>query len=146
MQGADFFGARLQRAILWMAQLNRTDFSWAEMAGVNLSGAQLSGACLGEALLHGAELRTTILYETDLGGAQLQAAELRGASFKFVDLTEMMGLKAHVDEFFDDASLIFPPSIIPPDRFLIEYESDSAYRTAWRAFQRSIGQDPGNPE
>jgi hypothetical protein len=96
MQGADFSGARFQRAILWMAQLNRTDFSWAEMAGVNLSGAQLSGACLGEALLHGAELRTTILYETDLGGAQLQGAELRGASFRFVDLTEMVGLKVHV--------------------------------------------------
>ncbi len=131
-ENANLSGARLQGAILVEARLQ----------GAILFGARLQGAYLHEARLQGA-----ILVEAQFDGeTNLTAATLRGAAVRSVDFTKIPEIADHIDPLFGDATVTFPDGVSPPDRFNIEYETWDDFETAWRGFQRSIGQDPDNPE
>ena len=87
-----------------------------------------------------------------LNGAQFDAdtnfsaATLRGAALSFVDLTNVPQIADHLDEIFGDATVMLPEGIDRPARLNIEHKDWNAFNTAWRAFQRSIGQDPDDPK
>ena len=46
---------------------------------------------------------------------------------------------------FGDASVILPDGVRPPDHWSAETLDYRGWKEAWRAYQRSIGQDPEDP-
>ncbi len=172
LQGANLIGAQLQGANLSGAQLLGANLSWAQLQGANLFGAQLQGANLNGAQLQGANLFGAQLQGANLSGAQLlganlfgaqlqganlfgaqfdadtdlRAATLRGAALRSVDLTNVPQIAEHLEGLFGDSTVTFPEGMKRPERFDIEYEDGFDFETAWRAFQRSIGQDPDDPK
>lgn len=85
-----FCGARLSRANLSGADLQRGRWEEADLSGANLSGANLEKVTLEKANLSGANLSGA-----DLRGAAFEGANLRGANFTGANLT---------DAGFDDAT------------------------------------------
>jgi len=152
LQGAHLGGAQLQGADLFEAQLQGADLRRAQLQGANLFEAQLQGARLSAAQLQGADLIEAQLQGADLSGAQfdagtdLSAATLRGAALRSVDFTDVPQIAAHLEWLFGDSTMILPEGVARPARFDVEYESWRDFTTAWRAFQRSIGQDPADPK
>jgi len=94
---ADFTDARLQSAVLTLAELREAKF-WcdsvggeqkcAQLQGANLTFAQLQGARLVQAQLQGATLDTAQLQGADLERAQLQGALLLGAQLQGARLVQ----------------------------------------------------------
>jgi len=151
LQGANLTRAKLQGAYLPGAQLQGADLTSAQLQGAYLPGAQLQGADLSRAQLQGADLTGAKLQRAYLPGAQfdpdtdLRAATLRGAAVISVDFTNIPQIADHLEHLFGDDTVKLPPNITAPARFSQTYEDYAAFLTAWRAFQRSIGQDPNNP-
>ena len=81
LTGADLWGAFLNRAVLSAAHLEGANLNRATLDDARLEGAYLNGASLLQASLRGAVLVRTMLDEADLAGADLEGANLRGASF-----------------------------------------------------------------
>jgi uncharacterized protein YjbI with pentapeptide repeats len=117
---------------------------------------------LSETILHGAELWKTEIYRSDLWGAKLQGAKLRevkiddltrldeanfrGACFQNMSLANSPQIEPHLNETFADASVILPDGIAAPAQWAKDRLSHQDFVTAWRDFQRSIGQDPADPK
>jgi uncharacterized protein YjbI with pentapeptide repeats len=166
LQGADLIEAKLQGADLRWAQLQGAYLIEAQLQGANLSQAKLQGAYLIEAQLQGADLSRTKFHGAQLSQAQLQGADLqraefdkstsfsvatlRGAALKDVDLTHATISLEQLQDTFGDASVTLPGGHGPdhenwPDRWNKEELDWFNFLIEWRAFQRSIGQDPDNP-
>lgn len=161
LQGTDLVEAQLQGASLFEAQLQGVDLAGAKMQRADLRDANLQGAKLFRAQLQGADLRRSQLQGAWLIEAQMQRADFRGVEFDFTtDLSSAIirgaGLgsvenktAAKLEPFWE---YIFADGSVqvPEDRRPAHWEDgklDSlAFLPAWRAWQRSIGQDPDNPE
>jgi len=152
LQGANLHGAQLQGAGLWDARLRGATLRGAQLQGADLSWAQLQGADLSLAQIQGADLSLAQLQGADLSGAKfddhtdLKAADLRGAALRSVDLTNVQQIADHLEGLFGDSTVILPGGMARPARFDVEYDIWDGFTTAWRDFQRSIGQDPDNPK
>jgi len=142
LQGADLSRAQLQGANLTEAQLHTTDLYGAKLQGAILSSAQLKGADLAFAQLEGADLNFAE-FDPD---TNLKDANLRGAAVWFVDFTNVPQIVNHLEHLFGDSTVRLPEGVARPARFDMTYEDWEAFKTAWRAFQYSLGQDPENPE
>lgn len=142
LKGADLSWAQLQGAHLVRAKLLGSDLSWAELQRAHLSGAQLQGADLTRAQLQGADLRWA-QFDAD---TNLSDASLRGAALRHVDFTNVPQIADHLDEVFGDSTVTLPDGMERPARFDVKYDNHSDFRTAWRAFQRSIGQNLADPK
>jgi len=149
-------GAKLQGATLGWAQLRGANLNGAKLQGAYLNGAQLQRVGLEWAQLHGADLSGAQLQGADLNGAQfdsstsLYAAILRGAAIKDVDFTHATISSEQLKDMFGDASVTLPGGHGPdhenwPEHWSKEELDWHGFYTQWRAFQRSIGQDPMNP-
>jgi hypothetical protein len=144
-------GARLQGANLTRAKLQGAKLSSAQLQEAYLLGAQLQGAKLIGAQLQGADLLGAQLQGTNLSRAQfdpntnLSAATFRGAALRSVDFTTLPQIADHLEHLFGDDTVKLPRGVTAPAHFSQSYEDYEAFITAWRAFQRSIGQDPNNP-
>jgi hypothetical protein len=151
LQGAYLSGAQLQGAYLLGAQLQGAKLSSAQLQEAYLLGAQLQGAKLIGAQLQGADLLGAQLQGTNLSRAQfdpntnLSAATFRGAALRSVDFTTLPQIADHLEHLFGDDTVKLPRGVTAPAHFSQSYEDYEAFITAWRAFQRSIGQDPNNP-
>ena len=88
LRGANLQEARLEKAVLSRAHLQKADFGSAQLQGVNLNGAYLTKADFREAQLQGANLNGTYLLWVDFREAQLQGANLNGAYLPEADLKE----------------------------------------------------------
>ena len=132
LQGARLFQAQLQGANLFGAKLQAADLSEAQLQGANLFGAKLQGADLSEAQFDAA---------TDLSGATF-----RGAALRSVDFTDVPQIADHLEELFGDSTVILPDGVTRLARFDLKYDNWDAFETAWRDFQRSIGQDLDDPK
>lgn len=131
----------LRQRELAEAALFSFDFNNADLRRANLTGAQLQGANLFRAQLQGTNLDEA-KFDPD---TVLTAATFRGAAVRLVDFTSVPQIADHLQDLFGDASVILPPGVTAPDRFKIKYDGWDDFEKAWRAFQRSIGQDPKNP-
>ncbi|WP_138069752.1 pentapeptide repeat-containing protein, partial [Sulfitobacter sp. EhC04] len=109
----------------------------AEVRGAQLQGAELFGA-----KLQGADLRRA---QFD-AATNLSTADLRGAALRSVDLTNVPQIAEHLEGLFGDGTVTLPEGMERPERFSVEFEKQLDFDTAWRAFQRSIGQDPADPK
>jgi uncharacterized protein YjbI with pentapeptide repeats len=151
LQGAKLSSAQLQWAYLLGAQLQGAKLSSAQLQEADLLGAQLQGAKLIGAQLQGADLLGAQLQGTNLSRAQfdpntnLSAATFRGAALRSVDFTTLPQIADHLEHLFGDDTVKLPRGVTAPAHFSQSYEDYEAFITAWRAFQRSIGQDPNNP-
>ena len=161
LQGADLTGAQLRGATLRGAKVQWAQLFRAEMEGADLTGAQMQATNLTGAKLQGADLTRVGLEWSYLGPAQLQGADLKyaqfdpdtdlraatllGAALRLVDFSNIPQIADHLEHLFGDDTVKLPPNITAPARFSQTYEDYEAFLTAWRAFQRSIGQDPENP-
>jgi len=141
LQAMDLSGLDFEKARLSGAQLQGANLTWAELQGANLTWAQLQWADLFSAELQGANL-SWAEFDPD---TDLHAAALRGAACRSVDFTTIPKIADHLEHLFGDDTVKLPPNITAPARFSQTYEDYEAFLTAWRAFQRSIGQDPENP-
>jgi Pentapeptide repeats (8 copies) len=88
-----FRGRDLRLAVLYLANLRKTDFTGALLQGANLRGAQLQGANLQRVRLQSADLQEAQLQDANLDQAQLQGAnldyaQLQGAS---LDRAQLQG-------------------------------------------------------
>ena len=63
-----------------------------------------------------------------------------------VDFTNVPQIADHVSDIFGDGSVTLPEGCARPDHWPEETLNFQDFRTQWRAWQRSIGQDPDNPE
>jgi uncharacterized protein YjbI with pentapeptide repeats len=166
LQGARLNRAQLQGANLNWAQLQGASLNGAELQGANLNGAELQGASLNGAQLQGARLNGAQLQGARLNGAKLQganligakfdsitsfrAATLRGAALRDVNFTQINIKPDQITDTFGDATVTLPGGHGPdhenwPKRWSKEDLDWHDFPTQWRAFQRSIGQDPDNP-
>ncbi|SFS44121.1 Uncharacterized protein YjbI, contains pentapeptide repeats [Sulfitobacter marinus] len=156
LQGANLYRAKLQGANLSEAKLQEADLSRAELQEAYLSAAKLQGANLNRAQLQGAELPIAQLQGTRLfmakfdGETSFGAANLRGAALKDVDFTQTNIGSDQITETFGDASVTLPGGHGPdhenwPEHWSKEKLKWEDFDDQWRAFQRSIGQDPDNP-
>jgi uncharacterized protein YjbI with pentapeptide repeats len=167
LQGANLRFAKLQGANLRGAQLQGTDLKWSELQRADLDDAQLQEANLVRASLQGASLGSTNLQGAQLRKAKLQGADLTeaiidnstlltgasfiGAALKGVDFTDSTVKPGQLYNAFGDASTILPSGYGPdhadwPNHWPKEELDWDDFDDEWRAFQRSIGQDPDNPE
>ncbi|KUF11487.1 pentapeptide repeat-containing protein [Pseudoponticoccus marisrubri] len=172
LQGASLFGAQLQGAVLLEAQLQGAVLVEAQLQGARLMRAQLQGAVLVEAQLQGAVLVEAQLQGAVLVGAQLQGADLRGAQLqgaslfgaqfdvstdltratlrgarvRSVDFTSLPDFEGHVPEMFGDGTVTLPANCTRPSHWTEEVLDPAEFYTRWRAWQRSSGMDPDNPE
>ena len=87
LNGANLWGARLEKVDLTRAHLKRTVLRKARLQGAILEGARLHQADLSEACLQEAGLRRAHLQMAMLDGAKLQAANLSGAHLQAADLS-----------------------------------------------------------
>ncbi|GHG93145.1 pentapeptide repeat-containing protein [Pseudodonghicola xiamenensis] len=136
LHDAELNGMRLERAVLFKTQLQGGVLSGAMLQGAILMNAQLQGACL-----KGAEFN---------GATNLANTNFRGAAVTSIDFTNTPQITPHISEIFGDASVILPGGVTPdhpnwPLHFSKERLNDSAFHTAWRAFQASIGFDLDDP-
>ena len=88
LRGASLQEARLEKAVLSRAHLQKANFGSAQLQGANLNGAYLTKADFREAQLQGANLNGTYLLWADLSRTQLQGANLNGAYLPEADLKE----------------------------------------------------------
>ncbi|MBW4963994.1 pentapeptide repeat-containing protein [Sulfitobacter sp. CW3] len=151
LQGANLSSAQLQGANLFSAQLQGADLIKAQLQGAYLIKAQLQGASLWEAQLQGAILLGAELQRTQFDSStSFTAATLRGAAVKDVNFTDATLSTEQLKIMFGDASVTLPGGHGPdhaswPKRWSKENLDWEEFKTQWRAFQRSIGQDPMNP-
>ncbi len=148
LQGTDLCEAHLQGADLNSAHLQGAHLDDANLQGANLSWASFQGAYLGDANLQGANLSLAKLQGARFSRAQfdthtvLIAAELQGAAMRNMDLRAVPQIAEHLEFLFGDSTVQLPDDISRPDRFNQRYKTYAEFKEAWRAFQRSIGQDP----
>lgn len=170
MQGTVLFNARLKGATLVSSQMQGAYLKGVRLQGACLAEAQMQGGQLEDAQMQKAFLEKAKLQETELSRAQFQAAQLaeaeldgalldqttmdaatnlfrvslNGAALRQVDYTEVNLKAPQLSKVFWDGSVILPIGINRRplhDTKLISYR----FNKEWRAFQRSIGQDPENP-
>ncbi|MCP4951348.1 MAG: pentapeptide repeat-containing protein, partial [Proteobacteria bacterium] len=79
LNDADFAGADLAGATLWMAFLERADLSEANLSGANINRAKLTAADLTDANLANVDARKAVLIRAELTGADLSKADLSEA-------------------------------------------------------------------
>ncbi|MEP5732382.1 MAG: pentapeptide repeat-containing protein [Sulfitobacter sp.] len=141
MQGARLTNIELKDANLIRAKLQGANLSWADLQGAILLRARLQGANLLRAQLQGADLLRA-QFDAD---TSFTAATLRGAAVKEVDFTNVPQIGPHLDTLFGDSTTQLPKGIDRPDHFNVENKNWNDFETAWRKFQRAIGQDPDHP-
>ncbi len=88
LNGADLKEARLEKADLSRAHLQKADLREAQLQGANLNGAYLTKADLSRTQLRGGYLNGAYLTKADLSRTQLQGANLNGAYLPEADLRE----------------------------------------------------------
>ena len=146
MQGFDLVGLNFSGTKMKGVQLQGANLSGAQLQGANLWGAQLQGADLSGAQLQGAYLRGAHFDRS----TSFEAATFQGASLREVDFTDTTIEQDQILEMFGDGTVILPGGHGPdheswPVDWSKEKLSGPDFNTKWRAFQRSIGQDPDNP-
>lgn len=165
LDGANLRGAHLERADLREAHFRLVDLREAHLDGANLRGAKLEGAGLGEAHLRGANLGWAHLEGANLWWAHLEGANFRGTSFSRstsllratfrgariskVDLSGILVEPDQIQSMFGDGSVTLPVGVTPshpdwPKHWPQEKLDYEAFKTQWRAFQRSIGYIPAD--
>jgi len=97
LEGLDFSGARLARAVLRGADLDRANLDGAFLAAADLSDARLSFATLRDANLLEARLDGATLEGCDLSRASLINASLKGANLFMADLTGAALMEAELE-------------------------------------------------
>ena len=167
MQNATFIAAKMQFAILRHAGLLGADLRAANLSNADLSDAQLGKADLTAAKLIGANLNDAQLQSTELAVANLAGANLAGASFagfttaetvtpnfkgaliQNMDSETVEALKDHWQDVFADGSIQLPEGEERPGHWATDiyaYDEWLELHMKWEDWQRSIGQDPDNPE
>jgi uncharacterized protein YjbI with pentapeptide repeats/uncharacterized membrane protein (DUF485 family) len=156
LQAADFRRAQLQGAYLIKTRLQGSNLGWAQLQVADLSRAQLQWANLSAAQLKAADLSGARLQGANLFRARFDqatiffGANLKGAASKLVDFKSTTISQKQLADMFGDASVTLPGGHGPdheswPDHWRKEELDRKDFETKWRAFQRSIGQDPENP-
>ena len=151
LQGAYLGGARLDGANFGSAQLQGAHLGGAQLQGAHLGQARLEGAYLGWAQLQGADLWCVRLQGADLRGARLDEltdlsdATLRGASLRYVDDLTAKQLRPFWPDIFADGSVEIREEERPA-HWAHEKLRSKEFNEAWRAWQRSIGMDPDDPQ
>ena len=79
---ADVRDAKLERAVLALANLQDTDFSGAKLIETNFTGAKFPGAIFLDAILKNADLRGASLTGAIVRDANFEGANLDGADFR----------------------------------------------------------------
>lgn len=152
LEGADLNRAKLQGAFLLSANLQK-----AVLNGAQLSGAHIMGARMIQAQLINTNFQGTELVDARFAGARFQAVQfdqnhsihffwLVGASFREIDFRNIPDIKRDLNDVFGDASVKLPADTAAPAHWAKTKLKDSDFETAWRAFQRSLGQDPDDPK
>ncbi len=141
LQNAKMYKTRLQEAEIQNALLQGTNLMVAQFQGANLTGTPMQGTVLMETLMQGVLLRDSRMStKTSLVGAHL-----RGAAIENVDFTNVTLKQPQVDETFGDGSVTLPPDLTRPAHWPTEVLEWHEFLTQWRAWQKSIGFDPGTP-
>ncbi|WP_170123560.1 pentapeptide repeat-containing protein [Plasticicumulans acidivorans] len=107
LQGASLIEAQLQGASLLGAQLQGASLDWAHLQGARLLGAHLQGASLLGAHLQGARLE-----DAQLQGARLDWAHLQGARLDVAQLQGASLLGAHLQGASLDGAQLQGASLI----------------------------------
>ncbi|KIN77053.1 pentapeptide repeat-containing protein [Sulfitobacter mediterraneus] len=141
--GADLFATFAQGGDFECSDLREAYILCAEMQCSDLRGTKLQGACLKSAELQFADLAAAKFdAKTDLLDAVLD-----GAALQFVDLSIVPHIERALPKVFGDTSVTLPSNTKhAPEHWPKETLVFEDFRDQWRAFQRSIGQDPDNPE
>ncbi|WP_237220155.1 pentapeptide repeat-containing protein [Salipiger sp. CCB-MM3] len=120
----------------------------AKIKGADLRFAKMQGADLSMAKMQGANLFRAELSEV----SELTDAALRGASVSSVDDITISQLLPFRYDIFADSTVQLPEGVSRPEHWhpcnaddpeRLDYDG---FETRWRDWQRSIGQDPENPE
>lgn len=143
---ADFLGASLGQANMFGADLSLATFEEAELNMADMRRTNLSPTDFTDAEMMGTRFEQADFNETKLSlGTQLLQNSFFGAALRNTDPQTTEILRENWQHFFGDGSVPVP-SEERPDHWSEETFSDSEFLTRWRAWQRSIGQDPGKPE
>ncbi|MCR8547018.1 pentapeptide repeat-containing protein [Salipiger sp. P9] len=152
---ADLRCVKLNFAQFQVADLMRTDLREAELSciqaqGAKFRGAKLQGANLEQAQLQGADLRYVEMDEnTLLGNANFRGAALKlsgGQSSETASQVTALVLQEFQNDIFADGTVQLPRGEPRPDHWVSETLLNYKFETRWRAWQRSIGMDPDNPQ
>ena len=131
MRGATLFGAQMHDAILYGAQMQGADMRGAQLQGASLITAQLQGANLAEVQMD--------------ASTDLTSADFKGAALRAVDVGTAEKVAPLAYSFFADATVQIRDEA-KPDHWSSEKLLPWVFEDNWRAWQRSIGMDPENPE
>ena len=98
LRHANFTGAKLPKAKLFLVRLQGSDLGGAELQGSDLGGAELQGANLREAQLQGVNLRGVWLGGADLREVAFNVADLRQVDFIVLKDEAWDKLRQHIQE------------------------------------------------
>ncbi len=138
LEGAKLMKAKLRGCNLLRAVLQGTNFSEASLRGTDFKTADLRGCILRSADLQGADLRDIRVDEN----TTFEGANLKGAAVRRLTVSNTMKISANLENIFGDCTVILPQGFSRPVHFDKKFKSSKDFETAWREFQRSIGQDP----
>lgn len=158
LQKAELFNIKLDFILMSMTNLQGAQLFEAHLRGAFLNATKLQGAHLDAANLQDAYFYKTQLQGVHLNGAQLQRAflykaqmdsetsfdlvALRAAGLKDIDLRNVIISDNQLAETFGDASVLLSDNVIRPERWSDLILDMDEFRTQWRSFQESIGNEP----
>ncbi|GLT07903.1 pentapeptide repeat-containing protein [Sulfitobacter porphyrae] len=157
--GVDLRWSKAQKTRAIATDLRKANLRWANFDGAFLDKAdlrcsELKGISIGSASLVKTDLRGTHFQRVQMDSqTSLDQAKLRGAAFQQCTLNVDRLGRANLLDVFCDGSVSFvnkqgnvSKTDIWQDRWREDVLSEADFHTAWRAFQRSIGQDPDDPK